>query len=152
MAAKIKRTNQKPKISMGETGVTSCYSDQNLAFSLRYLTSNNNYNEKSFGKNAEKAKNLSLLFARLQELSEHSWLEWNQMSKKDGVETIQYSEIRFKAKQGANIAADKKMTIFRVDTHNGTKKGRIIGYKDQPCATFYIIGFDYDFSAYNHGS
>ena len=47
---------------------------------------------------------------------------------------------------------DEKIYIFRFKTADNKNNGRILGFKKDRCPIYYIIGFDFDFSAYDHGS
>lgn len=150
--SKIKNLKGKTKVSKNLSEKAGCYSDQHLAFSFKYLTTNNEHSEKCFGTGNEKTTNLECLFKKLKELSEDTWLHWQQAPKTSGIETIPFGQLKFKPKSTANLTKDCNIYVFRFDTNKGSNKGRILGFKDSPCGTFYIIGFDYNFSAYDHGS
>lgn len=70
------------------------------------------------------------------------------MPKSTGLETISYQDIGFKV--DANLSKDTTLYVFRFDTYQGHNKGRIIGYKNAPCSVLHVIGFDIDFSSYEH--
>lgn len=118
-------------------------------FSFEYLTSNNNFNFEWFTSKAKRDKTeaKAALIDRLIEISSSSWLFWNSLDKKHGIETISIRELNF-SPSGYKFSSDEKVTVFRFFN----QKYRIIGFKDTSLPTYYIIGFDFDYSAYNHGS
>lgn len=145
----IKEQNNKIR---GKTdAVSSCPSEQYPWISFRSLTRNAKYNLSMLRQGSEREQTLSGLYQRLTELTGKTWLHWTQQPKQTGMETMKYDDIQFEADANSNLAKDTTLYIFRFDTHLGEGKGRIIGYKNAPCAVFHIIGYDIDFSAYNHG-
>jgi len=149
--SKLKPQKQTNVIRKKFIGSAGCVSDQHPWFSFRYMTRNSAYNLKSLPEGKAREQTLLKLYERLEELSGKEWLYWNSQPKKTGTETIEYSDLNFTAGNGAAITGDSKLYVFRFDTHQGTGGGRIIGYKESPCAVLHIIGFDLDYSAYNHG-
>lgn len=145
---KLRTKEQNNKIRTQATNDRICCSEQYPWFSFKSLTSNSNYNLSSLKQGTEREATLHGLFEKLHELSSNTWLHWTQQPKKTGLETLKYEDIGFKA--CSSITNDATVYIFRFDTHLGSGHGRIIGYKDAPCATLHIIGFDLDFSAYKH--
>ena len=98
---------------------------------------------------SDKIKTQSNVYSRLEEISKESWLKLSQYNKYLGFETLDYSYIRFLA--GVDLPKDESIYIIRFDLYNGDK-GRILGFKKRGCPILYIIGYDFDFSAYSHGS
>jgi hypothetical protein len=48
-----------------------------------------------------------------------------------------------------SLSEDSKIIVFRFNN----QKSRILGVRSQECnSILYIIGYDWDFSAYNHGN
>lgn len=128
----------------------NCCSVQVPWFSFRALTSNPRYNLDAMPSGSEKEITLSGLYHRLRELSRETWLYWGQQRKQLGLETMAAKDLNFSPGGGVELPRDKTIYIFRFDTYQGSNKGRIIGYKDDPCAVLHIIGFDIDFRAYDH--
>lgn len=128
-----------------------CCSDQYPWFSFRSLTKNSKYNLNDLPAGTVREQVLLSLYLRLNELSQQPWLYWTQQPKRTGLETLSYHQLNFSAAPEAGLTKDTTIYVFRFDTHLGAGQGRIIGYKKAPCAVLYIIGFDLDFSAYNHG-
>lgn len=124
--------------------------EQYLSFSFRYFTKNSSYSIDALPAGNEREKTLSSLHRRLEELSCQSWLHWSQQRKSTGLETIPYQSLHFKAKDDERLFKDTDIYVFRFDTYMGNNKGRILGFKDGSCAILHIIGYDFDFSAYDH--
>ena len=157
MSRKLKRQNANPKISQKSLSEVEarCYAEQYPHVSFRYITTNSQYNfnyiEKLDADERDKAYH-GLLFY-LKELTDLPWTHWHGMRKEaGGIETLPAKQIRFSPSSGKIFSEDEKVIVLRFDTHLGRFKGRIIGFKDSPCSAFYVIGFDFDHSSYNHGS
>lgn len=150
----LRSKTQSPKIKKDTAPENQgCSSDQHPFFSFRYMTSNKRYSLSYLDaiQGASREKTLKSLYDKLETLSCYPWLYWTQQRKNIGLETIMYERIKFEPKQGANLSKDSTLYIFRFDTYQGNGKGRIIGFKSTPCSVFQIIGYDFDFSAYDHG-
>jgi uncharacterized protein YuzE len=123
--------------------------EQFPAFSFQHMTTNQKYNFDYFSKkmshDEQKAK--SALINKLIEISSNTWLDISGQGKKMGFETIPQSEINF-SPENYTMSKDSKYFIFQFNNHNM----RIIGIKKDSCPIYYIIGFDFNFSAYNHGN
>ncbi len=127
-----------------------CCSEQHPWFSFRYMTANTAHSLDFLKSINDKGATLSCLLARLEELSRQPWLYWTQQPRQTGLETMPYDRLSFSPNSQAGLTKDTTMYIFRFDTYQGKGKGRIIGFKRAPCAVFHIIGYDLDFSAYEH--
>lgn len=125
----------------------ACSSDQYPSFSFRYLTQSRKYNLYGLEPGRAREEIYDALTRKLGEISSRSWLDWGQLRREKGFETIPYGQIRFQANDASLLSSDSKIIVFRFNSDNM----RILGYKKSPCAVFYIIGFDFDFSAYDHG-
>lgn len=148
---KIRSTQQPIKIDGKLSEYQGCFSAQYPWFSFKDVTKNSKYNLDTLSTGTEKEKTLNGLFDKLNKLSEKPWIYWMQNRKQSGLETLSYNDLNFKAGPDAEISKDTTVYIFRFDTYKGSDKGRVIGYKKTPCAVLHIIGYDLDFSAYNHG-
>lgn len=84
----------------------------------------------------------------MQELSNQTWRYWGQLGKSQvGYETLPFSNIKFTP--NINTAESiQKVIIFRFFKDNY----RIIGVKEDDNHVFYVIGFDFDHSVYDHGN
>jgi len=149
--AKIRGREQNNKISGKIVPDQGCFSMQCPWFSFRSMTKNPRYNLSTLRSGTEREQTLHGLFQRLTDLSNETWTYWLQKPKQSGVETITYDRIKFSVGDGTVLTKDTAIFVFRFDTYRGTGQGRIIGYKDSPCAVLHIIGYDLDFSAYDHG-
>ncbi|MBF0579669.1 hypothetical protein IM774_07750 [Erysipelotrichaceae bacterium RD49] len=153
---KIKKQHRNPKVKANGDGKepTCNVPDTAIFFSFQYVTSNNKYNFKYIDKNRDK-KIDSDLFEALQMWSSETWKTLYEKPKKHGgIETIPYSS--FSHRIANNIPPDKKVsqdTKFVVFRFGPSDSYRMIGYKSNRCRqAMHIIGFDFDYSLYDHGS
>jgi hypothetical protein len=145
LSTKIKRP-------AGKTAA-QCASEQFPWCSFRYMTTNKDHNLGYLNRLGarERAQTLHALCGRLEEMTQRKWVYWLQNRKTAGLETIDFGQLTFSPSE-TKPTKDTTMYVFRFDTYQGGGKGRIIGFKEDPCATLQIIGYDFDFSAYGHGS
>lgn len=114
-------------------------------FCFKSITLNKNYNFEYFKKNnSERNKAAFFLIDKLQELSEKSWEELLSLPKEIGYETLPISRMNY----NFNLGKDEKIISIRFG--NGDAY-RILGVKRDKCPIFDVLGFDFDFSSYNHG-
>ena len=151
MSAHLRQKKTAERVSQNPHTSLSCCAVQVPWFSFRALTSNSRYNLDDLPHGTEREVTLSLLYTRLRELSRETWLYWGQLRKQFGLETMEVKDLNFSPGGGIELPKDQTIYIFRFDTYQGANKGRIIGYKDDPCAVLHIIGFDVDFKAYDYG-
>ena len=123
--------------------------EENISFSIAYLTKNKNYNFEHFGSSRlrDELEARKALDELLQVLSCSSWMSILQRRKRDfgGVETLSARAIHFTPSDGT-VSEDEKYLSFRFFSQKYRLLGRKIG------SVLYIVGFDFDYSAYNHGS
>lgn len=131
---------QKSKLSKNIVNL----SPNNPSFSFCYLTTSKKYNFSNLDKGKQKEWSTALV-KRMIEISKESWNYWLSLRKEQGLETLAYEKINF-SPNGIDISQEAKMFIFRFNS----QKGRIIGFKVG--TIFYVIGFDFDYSAYDHGA
>ena len=95
-------------------------------------------------------KTIQNLFEKFEELSNLTWKELQNRPKQSGYETIPISEFKINLdniKKDLELADDSKIIVFRFNN----QKSRLFGVKSSQCKSIlYIIGYDWDFSAYNH--
>lgn len=147
---KLRKKQEKKKISLKDIDDkkkrgSGC--EQYPAFSFRYLTRNNQYQFDYFSNQNDKDKMMSLLLERVREISEKPYTYWNGLSKNQGSEMIPYSEMKVNP-NGLILSQDDKLIVFRFNR----QQYRIIGIRIESCPILYIIGFDFNYSAYSHGS
>lgn len=149
--SKIRNKSETPKIKKTSADKSQgCSSDQYPWLSFRFMTRNKDHYIgflDSLDKN-EREITLKSLYDRFEEITQSTWTYWHQMNKKVGFETISYNQLKFSPNTA--LTRDTTIFVFRFDTYRGNKKGRIIGFKNSPCAAFQIIGYDFDFSGYDH--
>ena len=149
--SKLRNPGKDNKLKISKNNESNCCSDQYLCFSFRYMTKNSNYSLENIKDKSQRDSIMTGLHTKLCELSQKSWQYLIQQPKSSGLETINYDQIRFSPSIGSNLTKESKLYVFRFNTHRGQKESRIIGYKSSPCAVYNIIGFDIDYSAYEHG-
>lgn len=148
---KLREKEQRNKIGKQPVQNHGCISEQYLWFSFRDVTKNDRYDLSGLKPGTEREQTIIGLHQKMRELSGEMWLHWMQMPKTIGLETLTYGELNFSAANTARLSKDTTVYVFRFDTYKGRSNGRLIGYKNDPCAVFHIIGYDIDFSAYDHG-
>lgn len=148
---KIRKKDKPIKIDGKSLKHQGCSSEQHPWFSFKYMTTNSDHCIKALPDGREREITISKLYEKLEELSKKEWIYWTQQPKRIGLETISVGQLDFSPSPDANITQDSTLYVFQFDTHKGSRQGRIIGFKSSPCATLHIIGYDFDFSAYNHG-
>lgn len=147
---KIKNSSKKVKMKSKLQNSQNCPSTP--SFSFVYLTKNKKYNFDYFTDKmkVELKEKQADLTKRLIEISQQTWQYWYNQSKFNGIETLDFTAIRF-TPNNLELSPDEKIIVFRFSSGNC----RMLGVKNQDCsscATYYIIGFDFDYSAYNHGN
>ena len=50
------------------------------------------------------------------------------------------------------MTGDENIYVFRVKSGRISDEARILGYKEDGCPIYYIIEYDFDYSAYEHGN
>lgn len=123
--------------------------NEEVGFSFKYLTTNSNYNFEFFEKSKHDCiKSKAVLLDKIEEITQQPWIHWHNQSKYcGGIERIPAKELKFKPNDYEFSEGDK-VIVFRF---NGDKY-RIIGIKFELDPFYYVVGFDFDHSAYNHGS
>ena len=121
---------------------------KSITFSWKYLTTSKNYTFSSFANDMRKEMEARRALSSLViELSSLSWYDILCLKKnaRCGFEQLQLSDLNF-SPNGYFFASDEKVAVFRF----GNQKYRMIGIMKED--TLHIIGYDFDYSAYNHGS
>lgn len=115
---------------------------------FKYLTKNKKYNIKYFKKVREKQKAYGALFHLISRIQSNTWVDLLSKNKKIGFETISCNELNLQPNQ-YNLTPDTKIYVLRF----ARGKYRLLGVKSSENKdVLHIIGFDFDHSAYNHGS
>ena len=148
MSKRIKSFNAGPKIAK-ETN-SQKQTEYKVSISFLYLTKNNQYNFSLFGRK-EKNELLKIyenLFNTMTYINERTWKEM-QLGRKNngtGFEKITANQINFEP-NGRKLSGED-VYVLRFDAR-GNKDGRVLGIRDTN-SVFYIIGFDFTYSAYKH--
>ena len=134
--------------------MNSCIANNNhIILSFKYSIRNKKYTiEHILKQKSNNKKTIENLFKKLEELSNLSWLELQNRPRENAYEMIPISEFYInleEIKAKLNLWDDSKIIVFRFDNQNR----RLLGIRSQECSSIlYIIGYDWDYSAYNHGS
>lgn len=148
------KSGNKPQFNPQDAERKSVSHDKNnIAFSFNCITTNKRYNFEYFKKDRHnKWKTLSQLYDKILILSGKTWREILDSSKKNllGFECLPYERIRFNTPEEKylNLSKDTNIYIFQF----GSGDFRLLGAKRDGCPILHIIGFDFDFSAYDHGN
>lgn len=122
--------------------------DVNPAFCFKYLTTNSKYNFDYFSDKNHKLKMFETLFEKLDYCASYSRLELINQRKETGFEALDFERLKFQANAEKNLFGPKFISI-----RFNQQRYRIIGAFSDVCPNvFHVIGFDFDYSAYNHGS
>lgn len=149
------KQGKKPQFNPQDAERKSVSHDKNnIAFSFGCITTNKKYNFDYFGKKDRnnKWKAYSQLYDKILKLSEKNWSELLDAPKKSllGFECIPYGQIKFDTPKATylNLSKDTNIYVFRF----GSGDFRLLGIKRDGCPILHIIGFDFDFSSYDHGN
>lgn len=141
----MSKHNSKPvqKNSSAELGDVLNYP----SFSFEFLTSQSEFNFDYFKSDHESANEAkAALIDKMILLAQEDWKDLEHLTKRTGFELINHSEIKIK-NDHIPFELPEKYIIFRFDK----QKFRLIGFKLKSNPVFYILGFDFNYSAYNHG-
>lgn len=147
---KISEKNKKEdKISINNRFLLS-----HISFSLKYLTNNKNFNFSYFGKDIRKSQSAYEMFLiRMQELCKQDMKLAKINGKISGCEPIPYKQLSLSMQAICDsveiISKESILSVFRF----GENKYRILCKTDLSHPNLlHIIAFDFNYSAYNHGS
>ena len=118
-----------------------------ISLSWQYMTSNKKFTLDYFADDVRsKSQAMEGIFELIHEISSHDWTEILSRRKKSfgGCESIWAKQIKF-SPSGYTLSDDEKIFVFRFK-----HKFRLLGIQDKDI--LYVIGYDFDHSAYNHGS
>lgn len=122
--------------------------DNYIAFSWQYLTKNKKYTFDYFANNMrnemDARRALSSFLIYLSSLKVRDILS-RKKDDKGGFERIDTNSLSFSPSNNY-FGDDTEVTVFRFCN----QKYRLIGFLRS--SILYIIGYDFDYSAYNHGS
>lgn len=140
------KNKQKTKISSESIKSRGGRCDQYPAISFRYLTTNNKYNFEYFKDDKEQENMLVSLSKRVADITAQTYEYWLGMRKYHGCELLDFWQFKTMKPYGIDLSSDDKVYVFRF----GKQEYRICGVRFDKCPTLYIMGMDFDHSAYNH--
>lgn len=154
MSKNLNKKSDKPKIShINQPSIVSlCHNErQNVLVSFDSVTDSKVYNFEYFSQNIRNE-----LYARkcldelLLEVSINTWTSLGLRDRKTlgGYESLPACCIKDSIKQKVFLSPDSKIMSFIF----GQKNYRLLGVKPTACGALHVIGYDFDFSAYDHGS
>lgn len=116
-------------------------------FCFKHLTKNSQYNFKCFTNERERRDAKSIVLDNTFKFQTMTWLELMKLPKGQGFETLHMKALNFSPTDYI-VTEDTKVFVFRV-----SGKWRMIGVKrNEFKGVIHILGFDFNYSAYNHGS
>lgn len=148
----LSKVAKSPQSKLKARRETSPLLSPTISVTLRYLTTNKNFNFESFGKNFRtKAIAFEQLTEFLRRLTAKTLLQISPLSKTDdcGFETLAFAQIKFKP-DGITLGKDTKIHIFRFGSNGTGGDYRLLGFFETGQAILNIIGFDFNYSAYEH--
>jgi len=127
--------------------------NNNIVLSFKYSVKNKDHTIEKQTKSRDKCnKIIQKLFEKLQEISQLTWLELQNKPKETGYEMIPLSQFKVNLdviKDNLNLSDDSKIIVFRFNN----QKCRILGVRSNECSSIlYIVGYDWAYDSYNHGS
>jgi hypothetical protein len=150
MSSKALKKTQTPKLKKQKTDSSStpAGSSSNISFSFQSVTGKQKHNLHFFDeKNG--TEQIQKLFENLQDWSSQTWNALAARSKRNGFETIPLSEFKedISDQAGFPVSKDTKILIFRFGDC------RLACLKEEGNTPLLsVLGFDWDFSLYDHGS
>lgn len=126
--------------------------DNHIVISFKHSVKDKRYTIERKVKNKEKCNDdIKILFEKLNEISNTTWRELGNKPKDVGYEMIPINSFNVNMeniKKELKLSDDSKIIVLRFGKG---QKYRILGVRCKACSSIlYIIGYDWDFSAYNH--
>lgn len=133
---------------------SNCLANNNhIVISFKYSVKDKRYTIESKVQNRQKCnEDIEKLFERLKDISRTTWRELQNKPKEVGYEMIPISRFNINMdsiKDELRLSEDSKIIVFRFGKG---QKYRLLGVTCKDCSSIlYIIGYDWNYSAYNHG-
>lgn len=131
----------------------TCKYDNNIILSFKYSVKSKNYTiEKITKRTKEKCNDIIYeLYEKFRELSNMKLIDFQNKPKSTGYEMLPLYEFNFslddETKKKLELANDSKIIVFRFNK----QKCRLLLVQSKTCpALLYVIGYDWDYSAYKH--
>lgn len=141
---------QKRKLQQQNRESSKCEApNDSIYFNFKYITSKKGYNLEYLN-SGDSRPHARKLLVKLAELSQSSWKELGTKSKySGGFETMAISQLSTDITDQTRrntLTKDTKLHVFRFGDC------RLVGLKAERCrATLHVLGFDWDYSLYDHG-
>lgn len=119
-----------------------------VSLSWRYMTTNKNFTLDYFKSNIRnKCKAMEDIFTLANEISSHNWINLLGRGKENfgGCESLKVNQLNF-SPSDYKFSKDEKILSFRFSNNHY----RLVGIQKNDI--LYVIGYDFNYSAYNHGS
>jgi hypothetical protein len=156
---KLKQFAEKLSISIskGQVQRVPCSAEfanrDKVLLCFKCFTDSKNYSFEHFSKGgANTLAAMKECFNEFVFLSDRTWLELMQLGKEQGgAERFLYTAFRPELFKNLKftITPDEKLYVFRF----GGNKYRLVGHRCTECRrVLHVLGFDFDFTLYNHGS
>lgn len=148
----IKSKNDRNKIRSSSNIEAVCnQNSDDILFEFGHMTRLKDYSIDALVENADKKtfKNFKDL---IQNISSATWLELLSRNKKQlgGFETLPLQAFNNVIWDNLDLSGDVKLHVF---LFGDAKRYRMVGYKSTNCnRVFHVLGFDLDFSLYDHGN
>lgn len=152
MSSKKLKKLKPPHIKNQEHHSECNVSRDSVYFSFCYITDKRKFNLSYFdSQNSNASKKL---IKTIETISQFTWTDLGKKGRKNGgFEMLPLSSLnaditdRLEESLKENTSSDTKLHVFRFGDY------RLVGLKTGHCrATLHILGFDWDFSLYDHGS
>lgn len=123
-------------------------SDSSVLFSFRYLTGEDHYNLRALEQGKGELRSRELL-RKLYTIGQFSWNELTSKGKRsDGYELLPVQALKTDILDRLDAGMKdtlKSVMVFRFGN------ARMVGFKAKGSRVFYILGFDWNYSLYDHG-
>lgn len=119
--------------------------EEEPTFSMKYLTNDDHYRIEHFKNDQKKLIRALVGFNTLMvNRSSSTWRHWYSLSKENGgIEHIPVKALR------QALRTDENTNRYYLSVRFCGSEYRLIGFKKG--SVFYVTGFDWDYTAYNHG-
>lgn len=131
----------------------NCLYDESIIISFKYSVSTKHYTIEQITKKTKEKCNdkIYYLFEKLEELSKTKLVDFQNKPKSVGYEMIPLNQFKLKIDSNTmkelKLTNDSKIIVFRF----GKQNYRMFMIQSKVCpALLYLIGYDWDYSAYDH--
>lgn len=126
--------------------------DNHIVISFKYSVKDKKHTIENKVTNKQKCNDdIKMLFKKLEEISKITWEKLQNQPRQVGYEMIPISRFDINMdniKKELDLSDDSKIIVFRFGKG---QRYRILGATCKECSSIlYIIGYDWDYSAYDH--